>query len=97
MDIRFNPSQSAGHSAKTGRSRKVGKKSLHPSVSKTDSDGYDSKLLNQLIDQLSRMPEKRESFLNEARELLEDPDYPNEKQLEELEKVLERLRSGRSQ
>jgi hypothetical protein len=56
--------------------------------SENSAESVEFNLFDELVDKLSQMPEKREEFLQHARELLKDPNYPNAEQLEELEEAL---------
>ena len=88
MQIRPNNSQGLPPSAKVGRSKKITKADAASTAGASESPvGFN--FFDELVDHLSQMPEKRDEFLSEARTLLQDPNYPDENQLKELEKALE--------
>lgn len=47
-------------------------------------------IFNELVDRLSQLSDMREEILEEARNLLKDPNYPSRNQLEELELAIAR-------
>lgn len=94
MDIRFNHSQPTGASRRTSRPGTAKRASVNAASLSTESDAYDSKFFNELIDHLSQIPDKREAFMLEGRELLNSPNYPNEKHLKDLEETLALHRVG---
>ena len=88
MQIRPNNSQGLPPSARTGRSKKITKPDAASTAGTSESPvGFD--FFDELVEHLSRMPEKRDEFLSEAKTLLKAPNYPDENQLKELEKALE--------
>ena len=59
-----------------------------PSSTSQTSESPDvdrASFFSELVDRLSQMPDMREEILAEARDLLHDPDYPSEDELEKLE------------
>jgi len=92
MEIQTNHNPLVNGPKRLSKSKKGGKA---PKAGLGQSAGsVDFNLFDELVDQLSRMPEKREEFLKQARDLLKDPNYPNAEQLKELEEALQMHQKG---
>jgi hypothetical protein len=90
MYIQPTRNQSLDRLRRTTATKKAVKNVALPAEASAIAVQFD--FFDEMIEHLSEMPEKREDFLNEARDLLKDPNYPNEKQLQEIEQALEMQR-----
>jgi len=89
MEIQPNHNPLINGPKRLARTKKGVKQSAaNAALSSQSADSVDFNLFDELVEQLSQMPEKREEFLEQARDLLKDPNYPNEEQLRELEEAL---------
>lgn len=88
MEIRPNSQQPINRTGRAGFAKKSSQKSSVASTT-TGSQAVGFDFFDELVDHLQRMPDTREDFLEKGRRLFNQPDYPNEDHLKELEQALD--------